>query len=157
MSRSAIRVPYVFNFVYRLTDPRISDIKRVRYIGVTTDLNKRFFKHLQCSPTDNAAKNAWIKELQEEGLTPNMEIEQTFKTWKGDRIEPLKVEAKWIHYYSDLGVDLLNLQIRERETIDVDEDDEALQILGQAGFDIHDPKTKELWKLLGGNPAFGDF
>lgn len=120
-ARSVSNLPYSFNFVYKLIDPRYSEpdseLIGVRYIGVTVDPNRRYSAHLSCPSADPPKKNAWVREVQAAGLQPEMDILEVFKVQ--GTIEVMKETARehesyWIKYYRDLGADLLNTQINNK-------------------------------------------
>jgi len=58
--------------IYTLTDPIT---KEVRYVGKTTDISKRFNKHINESRKSTTShKKAWIKSLLKKNLKPEIEI-----------------------------------------------------------------------------------
>ncbi|MFL5628739.1 MAG: GIY-YIG nuclease family protein [Ktedonobacteraceae bacterium] len=87
--------------VYALIDPRDQVI---RYIGITHDVYQRMRQHSRCIG-DNAAKNAWIQELQEMQLMFIMQSIEQVKTLD----QALERELYWIKHYLHQGVPLLNI------------------------------------------------
>ncbi|SRR6266487_3992896 len=60
-------------FIYALADPHTDEVV---YVGITDNIRKRFREHVACKDT-NAAKNAWIRLLLKETLTPSLKILET--------------------------------------------------------------------------------
>ena len=56
------------NYVYGLQDPRDN---KTKYIGCTSNIEKRLLAHLSCSNIDTL-KSYWINHLKEEGLKPSI-------------------------------------------------------------------------------------
>jgi predicted GIY-YIG superfamily endonuclease len=88
--------------IYALVDPRDNTI---RYVGMTSDVYKRFFEHTQCGGGTNYEKNAWIMEMRAQNVMVQMvELE---------RVESLAVarkrEAYWIQHYISLQSKLTNI------------------------------------------------
>lgn len=81
----------------------LSDGVAVRYVGQTLSLTKRYGQH--CSLAQNMGKlprNTWIKSLLTADINPTMtSLEQT------DDMDT--AEIKWIKFYREQGVDLLNV------------------------------------------------
>jgi GIY-YIG catalytic domain len=92
-------MPY---FVYALIDPR-TDV--VAYVGISFNATWRFSQHLKCDST-NRAKNAWIQQLQDEGLQPILKILETVETADIAR----KREKHWINYYATQHMPLRNMK-----------------------------------------------
>ena len=67
-------------FVYELIDPRTDT---PRYVGITATPNHRWRSHIDDSDTQNREKRAWIRELMEEGLVPDMQIIERVRTRGG--------------------------------------------------------------------------
>lgn len=83
--------------IYCLIDPEDGG---VRYIGKSTDPERRFKDHLRISKQTHTY--CWIKSLREKGLTPIMKIiEICGEDWKIR-------ERYWISYYKSLSVNLTN-------------------------------------------------
>jgi len=84
--------------IYGLFDPRDGSLK---YIGKTTNVKKRFWKHLH----DNSItrKTCWIKSLKSNDLIPEVEVldevnDEDWKFW----------EQWYIQYFQSLGCQLKN-------------------------------------------------
>jgi predicted GIY-YIG superfamily endonuclease len=92
-------VPY---YVYKLVDPR-TDIPH--YVGVTDNLTRRRWEHLNNVGVTNTLKDAWIQELVRKGLEPRIEVIETAEEWD----EVLEREKYWIQYYIRQGVHLFNI------------------------------------------------
>jgi hypothetical protein len=101
-------------FVYGLTDPRLKGDLAVRYIGVTTEPNKRYQAHLNCPQFDPLEKNDWVKDVYAAGFEPGIDIFEIYKApgsgWKAVRSLAEKREEYWIQHYEALGANLLNSQ-----------------------------------------------
>ena len=89
--------------VYALRDPRDH---AVRYIGVTSQhLATRLAGH--CRGIDGSLeKRAWIAELAELGLVPEIVLLDAF--YASSMAEAQIVERKWAYRYLIAGADLLN-------------------------------------------------
>jgi hypothetical protein len=88
-------------YIYSLVDPRD---KRVRYIGKTVNITKRYENHLHQMQGFNPHKENWIKKLTTINLKPELQIIEICneKNWK-DR------EKYWIAYYREKHNDLTNI------------------------------------------------
>jgi len=79
--------------IYTLTDPIT---KEVRYVGKTTDISKRFNRHLNESKKSTTShKKAWIKGLLKKNLNPEIEIidvvnNSEWEFWERYWIEQMK-------------------------------------------------------------------
>ena len=92
--------------IYALIDPRETDnVKRVRYIGKTKNLGRRFRHHLQDAKTGIRTHcYNWIRQLLAVGLAPMMgTLETTTQVDAADR------ERAWIAYLRAAGSPLTNL------------------------------------------------
>lgn len=78
-------------FVYGLIDPLYPN--RVRYVGYTEDMNRRFIGHLKDKTSTYKAR--WLRKVLREGRTPRMII-LDFST---DRNEALQKEMSYIAEY----------------------------------------------------------
>jgi len=88
-------------YIYTLTDPITN---KVRYVGKTTNLKKRYYYHcsLFCNNLEKTHRSNWIKSLLNKNLKPIMnEIDKCSDNWQ-------EKEIYWIKYYKDLGYDLCN-------------------------------------------------
>jgi predicted GIY-YIG superfamily endonuclease len=87
--------------IYALVDPRDNT---VRYVGMTSDVYKRFFEHTQCGGS-NFEKNAWIMEMRDQNVMPLMvELERT-----ESQALARKREAYWIQHFISLQSKLMNI------------------------------------------------
>jgi DNA-binding XRE family transcriptional regulator len=90
----------------------------VRYVGVTKDVYFRLHRHVR----DNSrldSKRAWINELEQLGLSPELEVLETIEI-DPDRPEDIDVialqrEKYWIQEFLKLGAHLLNVQSVPRQ------------------------------------------
>lgn len=87
--------------IYALIDPRSN---AVCYVGITKDVYTRMRQHSRCEG-NNAAKNAWIQELQEEQLMFIMRSLEKVHTVE----QALERELYWMNYYLNEGVSLFNI------------------------------------------------
>lgn len=99
----------IWHFPYGLTDPRYKGIVCIRYIGVTTNLNRRYSDHLRCPKEALQEKNYWIQELVVAGLEPGLVVFDPFKAMKRDKEFIEKKEDQWIQHFRSLGANLLNI------------------------------------------------
>lgn len=87
-------------YIYSLKDPITNQI---RYIGKTTNIQKRYYYH--CSKyhleNENTHRSNWIKSLLKKELKPIIEIIEECYNWQ-------EREIYWIKYYKDLNYDLCN-------------------------------------------------
>jgi group I intron endonuclease len=86
-------------FIYTLTDPRTN---QVRYVGKSNKPNKRLSSHL--GRTEKNHKYSWLKQLENNGLKPILEIvdEVPSNEWRF-------WEQYWISQFRAWGFDLTNL------------------------------------------------
>jgi len=100
--------PTVSWWIYALTDPRELCVSEVRYVGVTTDLTKRFADHIEASLTGkeaNPLKRSWIQELISKGLDPKLVVLEygTGSSW-------ISREQHFIRFFREVvGARLTNL------------------------------------------------
>lgn len=88
--------------IYALVDPRDNSI---RYVGVTTNLEERYFAHLgQTEATAN--KREWMKSLRAEGLAPRMFV---IETTTGKHAQ--EDEKWWVAELESDGHPLLNAKM----------------------------------------------
>ena len=92
-------------YVYALADPTTN---RIRYVGITTNLNVRLISHLTTF-TESNPKCEWVVELRGKGLKPIMNVIDTAENKK----EALKKESDLIITYKKQGFDLLNVNYRK--------------------------------------------
>lgn len=77
----------------------------VRYVGFTSDVAKRFKRHVKNGRTmeRDYPVNRWIHDLHRRGLVPDCEvIERGAGPWEG-------AEAAWIAHFRTSGCELLNV------------------------------------------------
>lgn len=87
--------------IYGLCCPKTKEIK---YIGATyRNLDVRFHEHIRYYKLNKTKKDAWIGNLQKEGLIPLISVLEVanFETWQ-------EVESKWIATGLENGWNLLN-------------------------------------------------
>lgn len=87
--------------IYTLSDPKES---RPRYVGLSQDPYKRYGGHL-VNLNKTSAKDAWIMGLLDTGVLPALTIIETVET----RMRAEEREHHWIHYYLQIGANLLNV------------------------------------------------
>lgn len=86
--------------IYALADPRDNTVK---YVGLSTDVYKRFAQHILAN--DNKAKAEWIASLKLENLLPSLQIlEDNITTVDEARSK----ERQWIKYLQATGACLTN-------------------------------------------------
>jgi hypothetical protein len=89
--------------VYALKDRRKSGYASVFYIGITSDMRKRFADHMNCRDR-NGRRNAIILGMRKENELPLMEPLESLL----DEYYARAREAYWIYHYLDLGAPLTN-------------------------------------------------
>jgi hypothetical protein len=110
LNRTRISLKSQPRYIYALIDPR-DDM--VRYVGVTRDVYFRLSRHVKEAPKMDR-KGAWISELGQLGLSPELEILETVEL---EAIEidadidvvALEREKYWIHEFLKSGAPLLNI------------------------------------------------
>ena len=87
-------------YIYTLKDPITNQI---RYIGKTTNIQKRYYHHcsLSCCNRENTHRSSWIKSLLIKKVKPIIEVIDTTTNWQ-------EKEIYWIKYYKSLNTDLCN-------------------------------------------------
>src|SRR5665213_2683849 len=85
-------------FVYILKHPITGEI---RYVGCTTDPEKRLRSHISCCRNRSYEKEIWIADLLDKGLRPVMEVIECTD-------QPGARERFWILHYRRAGALLLN-------------------------------------------------
>jgi hypothetical protein len=84
--------------IYALIDPRTSD---VRYIGATTDVQRRLQEHLRREEARHCSR--WIRSLLASGLSPRVWVfEVVGDGWQA-------AERRWIQTFRDLGMATCNI------------------------------------------------
>lgn len=91
--------------IYALVDPRDST---VHYVGITEDVYKRFFDHIQCSGT-NYEKNAWVTAMRAANVMVCMKTLETTEDIGHARVR----EVYWINHYQALKHPLTNIYTSE--------------------------------------------
>jgi group I intron endonuclease len=88
-------------YIYGLQDP---ETKRVRYVGVSNNPQRRFKAHLKPESAKFSHKDNWITSLKKRGLLPTLFIIQEVAddSWG-------LVEQQWIKHYRLNGEPLTNL------------------------------------------------
>jgi len=89
--------------VYALVDPRD---KKVRYIGISINPYTRLLHHL--NEIENV-KRAWLTELKQLGLSPDLEILETIENIQDADIIALDREKHWIDNFLRSGSPLVNI------------------------------------------------
>jgi DNA-binding XRE family transcriptional regulator len=91
-------------YIYALIDPRDNAI---RYVGVTKNVYARLDHHVKdTSRMDN--KSMWLIELEQQGLTPELEILETINACEDVDVVAFEREKYWIRKLSKSGAPLLN-------------------------------------------------
>ena len=90
-------------YIYVLKDPRDYQIK---YVGKTSDINRRRKEHNQIHRNRKSKKNSWVTHLIKNGMQPIMEVLEECK-----ESEWIDREKYWIQYYKKLGFDLKNMTL----------------------------------------------
>jgi Ni/Co efflux regulator RcnB len=84
--------------IYALIDPRTSD---VRYIGATTDVQRRLREHLRREEARHCSR--WIRSLLASGLSPHVWVfEVVGDGWQA-------AERRWIQTFRDLEMATCNI------------------------------------------------
>lgn len=88
-------------YIYALCDP---DTGEIRYVGQTTDIERRYKQHLQVIGKPNTYRKSWIQSLLKQGKEPVMRIleEATDDAW-------IEREKWWINEMRRQGARLTNL------------------------------------------------
>jgi hypothetical protein len=88
-------------FIYGLVDPRSNCL---RYIGKTTNLRHRFWRHTHPSSKDRTHRACWIRGIVAVGLLPRIEVITVV-----DRAVEDAEERYYIALFRAMGADLVNL------------------------------------------------
>ena len=86
--------------IYGLIDPRTNEL---RYVGKTTNLNRRIKEHINGCNKDTTHKNCWISELICDGLKPIMCVIDSINTTEWEFWE-----IHYISYFKSIGCRLTN-------------------------------------------------
>lgn len=95
-------------FVYELVDPRTNSIG---YVGITDDPNERYSQHILVKGT-NGRKDAWIDQLLQEGVRPQMKIVEIVE----DEQEARKREGELIRRYLEQNIPITNIKLEAHRT-----------------------------------------
>src|SRR5712692_9840227 len=90
-SRTRISLKSQPRYIYALIDPRDDT---VRYVGVTQDVYFRLHRHIK--DTSKPDKRAWINDLEQQGLSPELEILETIEVESDIDVVALEREKYWI-------------------------------------------------------------
>jgi hypothetical protein len=92
------------NIIYGLVDPRSGQL---RYIGKSTSGIRRVREHSYPSflKREQTHKTKWIRQLAEQGMTPNAVVVQELPDAEG----LYEAERGWIAYFRSMGCPLTNL------------------------------------------------
>jgi len=91
--------------VYALVDPRDNS---TRYVGTSDDIEYRFYQHLLRIGVGKQ-EECWIKELQQLGLTPVLQILEAIQATSNQRALAYERERYWIQEMLREGYSLLNV------------------------------------------------
>jgi len=94
--------------IYALIDPREDGINAVRYIGITKNVYIRLIQHTG-NEWRNERKEAWMAELKQFGLVPNMELLEVIEASPDAQRVAMEREEYWIREYLRMGAPLLNI------------------------------------------------
>ncbi len=89
--------------VYALIDPRD---KTIRYVGISKDAYVRLAQHL--NEVENH-KRAWLFDLKQQGLQPDIEILETVTSDQDVFSLALEREEYWIQSFLEAGARLTNV------------------------------------------------
>lgn len=110
--------------VYALVDPRD---KTTRYVGISKDARSRLAQHM--SEIENR-KRAWLFDLKQQGLQPDIEILETVSSDQDVFSLASEREEYWIQSFLVAGTDLTNVTgnplARQTERPFIQEDEESL-------------------------------
>ncbi len=110
--------------VYALIDPRD---KTTRYVGISKDAHSRLAQHL--NEVENR-KKAWLFDLKQHGLQPDIEIFETVTSDQDVVSLALGREEYWIQSFLDAGALLTNVMANPQpkcaERLCIPEDEESL-------------------------------
>ena len=87
--------------IYALIDPRSECL---RYIGQTTDVRKRLWRHMHPRKDEVNHRTCWLRSLLAAALTPRVEILKTVR----DQIVADEAERFYIALFRAMGGDLVN-------------------------------------------------
>ncbi len=92
-------------YIYTLIDPRDDE---VHYVGVTKNVYTRLEQHATYT-AGTESKRAWIKELEQQGLSPELEILETIEVDSDIDLVAQEREKYWIFEFLKSGAPLLNV------------------------------------------------
>lgn len=87
-------------FIYILIDPQS---KQIRYVGKTTDVNRRLRRHITERFLHDSYKDRWIRKLIDNDFSPEIEIID-----KVDKVDWPYWEKFYISYFKYIGCELTN-------------------------------------------------
>lgn len=91
--------------IYALIDPRD---RTIRYVGISKDARVRPAQHL--NEVENR-KRAWLFDLKQQGLQPDIEILETVTSDQDVISLALEREEYWIQRFLDAGARLTNTRL----------------------------------------------
>ena len=97
-------LPY---YVYALIDPRDDTM---RYIGMTRNVCSWLIQHTK-DVSKSTSKGAWLNELAQLGLSPELEVLETIPGSKDSSVMASQRERHWIKELLRQGIPLVNIQI----------------------------------------------
>lgn len=89
--------------VYALGDPRTGE---VRYVGATSDVNRRYQDHMTKPERSNQMKQLWIDELRMIDQSPVLYVLDE----NLEKLVALAKEKYWIQMYLESGAHLTNIR-----------------------------------------------
>ena len=92
--------------IYALIDPRTD---QERYIGVTKDVIGRLYFHMRNAPWLETPKDAWLLELSQLDLVPELQVLETFEASHHTETVARERELYWIQRFTSSGASLLNI------------------------------------------------
>jgi predicted GIY-YIG superfamily endonuclease len=90
--------------LYVLTEPKPNNLI-VRYVGISKNVKKRFYVHLENKRDESPHKKNWIAKLNREGRLPECRVLLTGMSFE----EACELEAGAIKDFREAGHDLTNL------------------------------------------------
>lgn len=90
--------------IYALIDPRDN---MPRYVGMSDDVEFRFYQH-SLRIGIGKQERSWIKELEQSGLSPILEILETIEATDNSHATACERERYWINEKLHAGCSLLN-------------------------------------------------
>src|SRR5438105_12855783 len=103
-NRIRISVRPQMRYIYALIDPRDDEI---HYVGVTKNVYTRLEQHTRYT-SGTEGKRAWIEDLEQQGLAPELEILETIEASPDIDLIAQEREKYWIFKLLKSGAPLLN-------------------------------------------------